>query len=119
MPSPSPAVTPPPGTVEGGVITFFVIALLVVPFIGAISSIYLWRLYYLDPERPRSWVVFRLALGATVTEICSTLVAVLVIRRLAGIAFGTEGTLILGLAILVLEMIPPMFAVAAWRLRHS
>lgn len=93
--------------------------LLVLPILGVASSIFLWRVYRSDPIRPRSWVLFHLALGASVATTVAVLIAVLAIYRLSGTSLGSAGGLVLAVAVLVLELIPLWYAAAVWRLRRG
>lgn len=89
------------------------------PFLGALGCIFLWRVYLSDGTRPRSWVLLRLAVVATVSELVSIVGASLALLRFAGISLAGLGAVILALIIIVLELLPIWLAYSVYRERSK
>lgn len=100
-------------------ISVLTVVLLLYPIVGLIGSVFLWRVYLSDTDRPRSWVLYRLAVGATLAAIASTAIAWLAARRLAGGDSLPEGPYILGIVVLVLEAKPIWYAYSIWRIQKK
>jgi hypothetical protein len=114
--------TPSPYTIDsdlyGSAITILSLILLVLPIIGTAAAWFLWRVYRSDLARPRSWVLFNLAVGATVVDISSIAIAYIAVRRFLGSGPFPEGLLILGIVIVVLEFVPIWYALNVWNRRR-
>lgn len=96
-------------------LTLLSIALVITPIFGIAATAYLWRLYLSDPARPRSWVLFLLAVGATTVSLAGIALAFLALVRLSGVMLGLVGVIILAVVLLVLEWIPIWYALNVYR----
>lgn len=101
----------------GGLVSVLAAILFVLPLLGLLGTVFLWRVYRSDTHRPRSWVLLLLAGGATIVEMASLVVAWLALRRLLGAESLPEGAVLLAVAVLALESIPIWYAYTIWRRR--
>lgn len=93
--------------------------LLIVPFLGTLATIFLWRIYLSDTARPRSWVLFVTAVSSTIVSIAGWAISTVAIVRLSGQSIGEQGGLVLAFVLLVLECLPIWYAVEVWRRRRQ
>jgi len=93
--------------------------LLVLPIIGFVGSLYLWRIYHMDDHRPRSWVLFSMGFVSTLVVVVSIVTAVLAKIRLDGQSLGEAGGVALVLVVLSLEVIPGFFAISVYLHRNG
>jgi RsiW-degrading membrane proteinase PrsW (M82 family) len=91
-------------------VALIALMLLIAPFPGWVSVVYLWRVYLADESRPRSWLLLLVAFIATIVQI-----ALLPIALLAAIVIlpqitisGDDATLMLGMALLAAASVPTL-----------
>ena len=118
MPSPSPITTSSIGVGQSA-IDLLVWLLITAPILSFFGMVYLWYIYFQDKTRPRSWLLLRLAQGATIAWVGCAIIATLAHRRLSGTPLGQDGTILLALTILAMEVIPPLFAVTLFLRRRK
>lgn len=88
------------------------------PIVSVIATFYLWRIFYSDERRPRSWLLKRDAIASSAMSFCSLVFAWLGIWRIT-VGILPEWTGILtAVAILILGAVPAYFAWTIWRRRH-
>lgn len=95
------------------------ILLIVLPFAAAVGAFYLWRIWFSDEKRPRSWILRDLALAATVKTLAAFALGYLAVRRFLGAPPLEEGLLILAFAVIVLEIFPIYYALSAYMRRRT
>lgn len=93
------------------IVGIIAIAIIVVPLFGIVACVFQWQLYLSDPRRPRSWLLYSLAMGSTVATICAIVMSMLATLRFAGISLQGLGAILLALMVLLLECIPIGYAV--------
>jgi hypothetical protein len=107
--------------IEKGLVDFLILVLAVLPFAGAVATVWLWRLWRSDRERPRSWVLFSMAAASTAIDFAAFVIAFLALRRATGLPPLTtaESTLVLAIVLTILESVPVYFGVTIYRKRRA
>jgi uncharacterized membrane protein len=100
-------------------IVAFTVVLAIMPFISAASTVFLWGVYFSDRKRPRSWVLFHLAIGATVASFIAISISLVAILRSIDMVTGPTSGALQILLVLLLELVPIWYGVAVWRMRRS
>ena len=103
----------------GVFIVLFQVSLSALPIAGLISSVFLWRVYRSDVSRPRSWLLFHMALGASIATFVSFLIASVAASKVFDIDMGQISGLMQVIAAFVLEILPVWYAFAVWRVRRG
>lgn len=101
------------------IINVLSVVLFLLPPLGLIAAAFLWKVYLSDEQRPRSWVLFRLASGASVVAVGSVVIAVLASLRFAGVSLQGLGSVVLVIVVIVMEAIPIWYAASVWRIRRN
>lgn len=118
---PSPEPTPyilPPIPVGAEIVDLLSIVLLALPFLGFVATLVQWRIYLSDTARPRSWILFLLAVGSATVTVTSLAIAAVALARLVGRPLP-EGALVLTLSVVVLEILPIWYTVKILTVRHD
>jgi hypothetical protein len=100
-------------------ILVFTVVLGIMPFVSAAATVFLWSVYLSDRQRPRSWVLFHLSVGATVACFIAVSVSLVAILRSIDIVTGATSGVLQVLLVVLLELIPIWYGVAVWRMRRA
>lgn len=93
--------------------------LLILPIPSLVATGYIWRIYFEDDRRPRSWLLWMLAVGATVKLVAGCYFAALAFYRLAiSITLPADTRGLSGLMVILLLGAPIAYALQIERRRR-